>query len=122
MKEGYDKFHKNMKIKNRNVDVQISNSGAEKKNLVLIIQNLSFKAKEEDIQNFFKDFEIEKVMINRNEKGKSNGFAFIEFKNQNDMKMVLNMKEGILFKRKFVISKSNREITEKKNKLFLIQC
>lgn len=51
---------------------------------MIILKQLAYKAKEKDIVEFFKDFNIEDVFIPEGENGKSKGFAFVKFKTMND--------------------------------------
>ena len=53
----------------------------------------------------------------KNAKGHSRGFAFVEFETLTDLMQALDVKTGFLHGRSFKISKSNREISFKKQTL-----
>ena len=55
------------------------------KNLVIFVRGLHFKTRENNIREFFKDQEIEKVFVVKDNNGKPKGLAFIEFKNFSDL-------------------------------------
>lgn len=46
----------------------------------VILKNLSFKATEDDIKEFFKNLTVQEVTIPKNDQGKVRGFAFVKFK------------------------------------------
>lgn len=46
----------------------------------VILKNLSFKATEDDIRDFFKNLSVQEVIIPKNDQGKVRGFAFVKLK------------------------------------------
>ncbi len=78
------------------------------------MKQLAFKAKEKDIIEFFKDFSLEDVCIPENDQGKSKGFAFVKFKNENEFYEALSMKKGTIKSKTFEIHRSDRDIQRPK--------
>ena len=44
---------------------------------VIFIKNLSFKAKEDDLRSFFKEKNIVKMLIVKDDQGRSKGFGYV---------------------------------------------
>ncbi len=100
-------------IDGRKIDVKpVETEKAKEKanNLVVLLKNLSFKSREKDIREFFAEFEISKVHVVK-DGDQPKGYAFVEFSKLEDMNAALAMKEGVMNNRKFIIIKSNRDIT-----------
>jgi RNA recognition motif-containing protein len=117
MSQFYDKFHKNLEIDSRKIDVSYVDSNkkiSQARNSAAFLKNLSFKVTEEDLKNFFKDLSINKIEIVKNQRGISRGFAYIDFGSLHDLSAALEIQKGILYDREFSILKSDREITNKK--------
>jgi RNA recognition motif-containing protein len=51
----------------------------KKKNLVAFLKGLSYKTREDDIREFFKDLTIEQVVLVKDQLGKPKGLAYVEF-------------------------------------------
>lgn len=114
------KFQENAFIRSRKIIVQKSDSLMKlkkKQQLVVYLNGLSFKAKEKDVEDFFKQRELktEKVLIVRDQNKRSLGYGYAEFKNFQDFEVALKIREGEIKGRKFDIQMSDREITEQKH-------
>ncbi|KRX06119.1 hypothetical protein PPERSA_09731 [Pseudocohnilembus persalinus] len=81
------------------------------------LRNLSFKVKEEQIQEIFeKCGKIEKVRIEKNDKGKSRGYGFIDFSEKEGFLKAIE-KNGIkILDRETVVEVWLREKTEEEKK------
>jgi len=81
------------------------------------VKNLSFKVDDAALKEHFGQCgEVTQVLICRNDKGKSQGFGFVEFATSNDAQAALLMTDSVLKGRSLVVSKSQRAITQKKDK------
>ena len=80
---------------------------------VAFIRNLNFKAREQDIEEFFKDFNVRQVHLVRDKKTKKpTGIAFVEFATMEDLKNAIALPEPKILGRQIDISKSDRPITQ----------
>jgi len=80
---------------------------------VIFLKGLNFKASEQDIRDFFKDFDIKQVKLVVDKKsGKSKGFAFVEFQTLEDLRRALSIPEPTILGRTFTITRSERPITD----------
>lgn len=78
------------------------------------VKNLAFHVTDDFLRRHFSSCgEVTQVLICRNEQGRSQGFAFVEFKNDTDAQGALLLTECVLKGRKIVVSQSTRAITEK---------
>lgn len=79
---------------------------------VAFIKNLNFKAREEDLQEFFKDFTVKQIHLVRDKKTKKpTGLAFVEFATLEDLRSAIALPEPKILGRQIDISKSDRPIT-----------
>lgn len=72
-----------------------------KKNLVVFLKGLSFKAKEKDIREFFEGMPISRVKMVKNKEGNPAGLAYVEFTKYPALQAALDLKEGTIKGRKF---------------------
>ncbi|EWS74384.1 RNA recognition motif protein (macronuclear) [Tetrahymena thermophila SB210] len=80
-------------------------------NFTVFLKNISFKALESDIQEYFKDLQIEGIVIARDiETNQPKGFAFVTFKDRSSYQQALNMKKGSIRKREFEIQKYDKPV------------
>lgn len=80
---------------------------------MIFIKGLNFKASEQDIRDFFKDFDIKQVKLVVDKKsGKSKGFAFVEFQTLEDLRRSLSIPEPTILGRQCIIERSDRPITD----------
>lgn len=117
MSRFYEKYFKHLEIDSRKIDISHIDSNkklSQARNPTVFLKNLSFKVDEADLQHFFKDLSINKIEIVKNQRGISRGFAYVDFGSLNDLNSALEMKKGVIHDREFLILKSDREITSKK--------
>mgnify|MGYP002628547566 CR=1 FL=1 len=79
---------------------------------MIYCENLDFKVSEHDLESYFEG--VRQVLLVKNARGQSRGFAFVELETPSQLMAALDMKNGHLHNRDFKISKSNREICFKK--------
>jgi len=109
--------HRDLTIKGRKINIEHANSSKKhdqtlKALNVALLKGLSFKATEQDIQHFFRDYSVKQIKLAIDEKtGKPKGFCFVEFNNKEDMHRALDIKEPEILGRKFTIVRSERPIT-----------
>lgn len=109
--------YKHLNIDSRHVIVQMADSGknfeqAAKASTVIFIKKLPKEATEEDIQDYFKDYNIKQLHLVKDKfTGKSKCFGYIEFNDLFNFKKALALEKGILHGKEFEILKSERPIT-----------
>jgi len=110
--------HKDLTIKGRKIKIEHADSSKKhdqtlKALNVALLKGLSFKATEQDIQHFFRDYSVKQIKLAIDEKtGRPKGFCFVEFNNKEDMHKVLEIANPEILGRKFTIVRSERPITE----------
>ena len=85
----------------------------EKINYVIHVNNLTYDTEDTDLKQFFKLNRIDKVkdiLIAKDEDGKSRGFAFVEFDNEEDLNKSLKIESKKIKGRHVVIKLSKRNI------------
>lgn len=86
----------------------------------LFINNLSFTATEDDLKKHFEQYgKIESINVVRNSHGKSRGFAYIEFENEEDRQKAVVENNQFFMNRKLEVKLSipqeERKVEKKEN-------
>ncbi|CEJ04837.1 hypothetical protein RMCBS344292_18788 [Rhizopus microsporus] len=85
----------------------------------IFVANLPFTTKEEDLKEIFKDYKVTSVHVVRMRKGRSRGYGFVEFENDEEQKKAIeNMKDVTLEGRSVYlkVAYSRQERNENKEK------
>jgi len=110
--------HQNLSVRGRKIKVEHADSSKKHDQVlkalnVALLKGLSFKATEQDIQHFFRDYSVKQIKLVIDEKtGKPKGLCFVEFNNKEDLHRALDIPEPEILGRKFTIVRSERPITE----------
>lgn len=82
------------------------------------LSGLDWAINEIDIENFLKDCSVDRVIITKNEFGKSTGISYVELLSENGLKTALNLHKRKLGKRWVNIEKVSNETFESETGIF----
>ncbi len=78
----------------------------------VFLKKLAKEVTEDDLQNFFKDYNLKKLHLVKDKlTGKSKCFGYVEFGDLFKFKKVMSLEKGVLHGKEFEIHKSERPIT-----------